>query len=136
MVPVPHPQRVARIARLLGAAQCVVAVGVGIAPTSEGWAGGVLYALMYAAPLFVLAWILEHRAGGLRKAAGVIALVMAVYMTAVPIGNWSGYAALQAVFVVAITVPTVLVLIAIGIAALARNADPEKEKGPAERGLS
>ncbi len=119
MAAVPQRRVVVRIARLLGVAQCVVAVGVGIAPTSEGWAGGIFYAVVYAAPPLVLAWVLEHRSGRLLTAAGVLAVVLAVWMAIVPIGNWSGYSALQALFAVSITVPTVIVLLLVGYTALA-----------------
>ena len=101
-------KRLSSAAMILAAAQMVVALGMLVASNPEGILGGVLFALMYAAPLLLLALALGSAQPGLRTAAGWAALGLSLAYSAVVVGNWSGYSDGQAVIAVTITVPTVV----------------------------
>jgi hypothetical protein len=87
---------------------------VAFAGTSEGPLGGLFSAAMYAVPLLLLSRALTRARPGLDHIAGVVAIILALYFAAVPLGNWSGYSDLQAAFAVVITVPAVIVDLLIG----------------------
>jgi uncharacterized membrane protein len=93
------------IAIALAAAHAAVGIGMSFVGNLDGWLGGVMYALMFALPLVLIAFGL--RSPKQRTRVGWAALVLAVLYGAVVIGNWSGYPTQQAVFAVAITGPTV-----------------------------
>lgn len=117
--------RLSVIAICIALIHVIVGAGVSIVPNPEGLAGGVLYVAMYALPLIVFGFGLRSAKPGWRTATGWAALVLAAGYSLVVTGNWSGYAAGQALFVLAVTAPTVAVDLAIFWAAvLHRPARP------------
>lgn len=100
-------RRLSWIAMALAAVQVAVGIGVSVVGNAEGWVGGILYALLYALPLLLIALALRSSRSSLHTAAGWAALVLAAFYSLVVIGNWSGYSSQMAIFAVCITVPTV-----------------------------
>jgi hypothetical protein len=105
--------RLAWIGLAIAGLQLLVSVVVFVLPNPEGWLGGLLYAAFYAVPLALIALALRSGIPWLQTSCGWLAMLLAICFTAIPIGNWAGYASLQAVFAVAITVPTVLFYLAV-----------------------
>jgi hypothetical protein len=99
--------RLAWIALALGAAHVIVALGMSWSANPEGWVGSLLYALMYALPLLLVALALRSSRWFWRTLAGWVALLLATYYVLLIVVNWSGYSNSQATFALAVTLPTV-----------------------------
>ena len=99
--------RLSWIAMALAAAQVAVGIAMSLVGSSEGWVGGILYALLYALPLVLIALALRSPRSSLHTAAGWVALILSVFYSLLVVGNWSGYSSQMAVFAACITVPTV-----------------------------
>lgn len=91
----------------LGLAGVQVLVGALLAftPNLEGWAGGILFALFYAVPTALIALSLRSGSRWVSTLGAWVALLLAVFFVAIPIGNWSGYSPVQATFAVSVTIP-------------------------------
>jgi hypothetical protein len=98
--------RLSWIAMALAAAQVVIAIGVSFFGTDGGWFGGILYALLYALPLLLIALALRSSHSWLHTAAGWAALVLAGYYSFIVVASWSGQSK-EDVFMVCTTAPTV-----------------------------
>lgn len=116
--------RLYQVAMLLAAAHLLVGIGMVVVGNPEGWPGGVFYVLLYGVPVALIGLAVRAQARAWVTAAGWAALILAIYYTAVPIGNWSGYTAGQALFVVLITVPTVLFDLVVFWATIRRHQRP------------
>jgi len=108
----------------LGLAVIQVAVGIGMAVigNSEGWLGGLMYALLYATPLVLIALALRSSSSRWHRPAGWAALLLGAYYALIVVGNWSGYSAETRIFAVSITVPTVVLDLVIFWATVVRHA--------------
>lgn len=91
----------------LSGAHVVVALGMVMLGNPEGLLGGVLYALLYALPLVLIALALRSSRRWLRNVAGCAALLMAAYYSLVVGANWSGYSTQTSIFAVCVSAPTV-----------------------------
>lgn len=105
--------RIAWIALGLAAVQAAVGVVLALVSNEEGWIGALLYVCLYAVPLLLLGMALRSAEHVLRTAAGWVALALGVAYTVVVAVNWGGYSSAQAILAVGITVPTVVVDLAI-----------------------
>ena len=107
------------------AIQLAVAVGISLTPNSEGWLGGILYALAYGIPVVLLLLGLRSRWPGLRLAAGILAVAFALYFIAIPVLNWSLYAtSWEIVRALAASIPPVIACAAIAWAGLLHRPRP------------
>jgi hypothetical protein len=90
-----------------------------VAGSPEGWLGGLLFGLLYAAPVLVLFLLLRAPRPALARSAGLIAVPLAFAYIALPIANWTGYhTAWEAARAVLVTAPAVVacfVLFAAGL---------------------
>lgn len=114
-------KRLPSAAVILATAQTLVALVMLLLPNQEGSLGGVLFALIYAAPLLLLALALRSAQAGLRTVAGWAALGLAMVYSAIVVGNWSGYSALQAATAVAVSAPTVALDLVVFWSVVARH---------------
>jgi hypothetical protein len=113
------------LAMALAATHAAVGIAMSLVGNPGGWFGGILYALMYAVPLLLIALALRSSHSSLHAAAGWVALVLGAFYSLVVAGNWSGYSSQMAVFAVCITVPTAaLDLVIFWAAVLRRSARP------------
>ncbi len=127
--------RLSEIAIAIALVHVIVGAGVSLSPNSDGFLGGVLYVAMYALPLALFGFGLRSAKHGWRTATGWAALVLAAGYSAVVIGNWSGYAPLQALFVLVVTAPTVAVdLVIFWATVLHRPARPAPSATSASTG--
>jgi hypothetical protein len=92
----------------LAAAQALVGIVIAFVPNLEGPLGGLLYGLMYAVPTAAVALAWGSTSRPVQTVGGWAALLLAVFYTAIPVLNWNGYTPLETVFVLGVTVPTVL----------------------------
>ena len=90
----------------LAAMQVAVGIGMGVIGNSEGWLGGLVYAVLYATPLVLIALALRSSSSRWHRPAGWAALLLGAYYALIVVGNWSGYSAETRIFAVSITVPT------------------------------
>ena len=97
-----------RAALVLAGVHVAVGAGMGVIGNPDGWLGGALYAFAYAFPMVLIALAIRAASRSWQKAGAWAAIILAVYDTLVVVGNWSGYSGAQTVFVVSITVPTVI----------------------------
>ncbi len=97
--------RLSWVAMALAALHGGVGVGLSFYGT-EGWFGGIVYALLYALPLLLIALALRSSRSWLHIAAGWAALVLAVYCSFIVVASWSGFSR-DDVFMVCTTAPTV-----------------------------
>lgn len=117
--------RLSWIAMALAALHVVVGIGVSFFGTDGGWFGGVVYALLYALPLVLIALALRSSRSSFHIAAGWAALVLAVYYCFIVVASWSSGFSRDDVFMVCTTAPTVaLDLVIFWAAALHRSARP------------
>jgi hypothetical protein len=121
--------RLSWIAMALAALQVVVAIGVSFFGTDGGWFGGVLYALLYALPLLMIALALRSSHSWLHTAAGWAALVLAVYYSFIVVASWSGNSR-DDVFMVCTTAPTVALDLVISWATVLRRSRRPATTGP------
>jgi hypothetical protein len=119
----------------LGLAAIHVAVGTGMAliGNTEGWLGGLMYAVLYATPLVLIAIALRSSSTSWHGAAGWAALLLGAYYTLIVAGNWSGYSTETAIFAVSITVPTVALDLAIFWATVLHRAERPTVSPPSGR---
>jgi hypothetical protein len=107
------------VAFALAAVDVVIGVVMAFVPNPEGWAGGILFVVFYAAPLVLMGLALRSSHPVLHTIAGWAALLLAAYDGLIVVGNWSGYSSLTAFFAAGVTIPTVaLYLIIFWVAAL------------------
>ena len=99
--------RLSLIAMALAAVQVVVGIGVSFFGTDGGWFGGVVYALLYALPLLLIALALRSSRSSFHAAAGWAALVLAAYYGFIVVASWSSGFSRDDVFMVCTTAPTV-----------------------------
>ena len=102
-----------RAAIALAAIQLLIGLLMAVAGNPEGWIGGVLFALMYAGPLLLIAWGLQRGTERWRHAAGWGAVALAAAYSLIVVGNWDGYSSPQAAFAAGITAPTVVLDLAV-----------------------
>lgn len=89
---IPHAHRGAeRLAWGMVGFELAVGLVMSLAGNPEGWWGGVIFGVLYAAPVAVLLWLLRSRRPGLSRAAGLVAVPLAFAYIALPIANWTGY---------------------------------------------
>lgn len=117
----PFP-RLARVGWAIAGAQVLVGAVLAFVPNAEGWFGGILFAAFYAIPTSLVAMSLRSRRRWLRTACGWGALLLAVFLIAIPIGNWPGYSSYEAAFAVAVTVPPAVFDLAVFRVAVVRQA--------------
>jgi hypothetical protein len=120
-------KRLSWAAVALALAQVVVGAGLSLADNPEGPAGGVLYALFYAAPLLLIAGGLRSPRPSLHAVAAWVAIILAFFYTVVVVGNWPGYSGFQRIFVVSITAPTVALYAVIFWAAIFHQVKREDD---------
>jgi chromate transport protein ChrA len=99
--------RLSLIAMALAAVQVAVGIGVSFFGTDGGWFGGVVYAVLYALPLLLIALALRSSRSSFHTAAGWAALVLAVYYCFIVVASWSSGFSRDDVFMVCTTAPTV-----------------------------
>ena len=89
---VTHAHRGAeRLAWVMVGLELALALVMSVAGNPEGWWGGVLFGVLYAAPVALLLMLLRARRPPLSRAAGLVAVPLAFAYIALPIANWTGY---------------------------------------------
>jgi hypothetical protein len=116
----------------LGLAAIHVAVGIAMAVigNAEGWLGGLMYAVLYATPLVLIAVALRSSGSAWHRAAGWAALLLGSYYALIVVGNWPGYSAETMIFALGITVPTVALDLAIFWATVVRLPGVRRHRPP------
>jgi hypothetical protein len=118
----PLLTRLAWFALGLAAVHVVVGIGVGLFGTDGGLFGGAAYALLYALPLLLIALALRSSRAWLHTAAGLAALILAVFDVFIVVASWSPGLTSDDVFMVCTTTPTVALDLAIFWAAVLRHS--------------
>ncbi len=112
-------RRKVRLAIVAVAAYSVI-VGVIMAligNTGAGF-GGDIYVIFVALPLFVISLALHSQSQGVQRTAAVASLVLALYWSAVMIGNWQDYSNRQRFLAVISMTPAILAFLAASLAEL------------------
>lgn len=117
----------------LAAMHLVVGFGMAVIGNPEGWLGGLMYAVLYATPLVLIALALRSSRSRWHRPAGWAALLLGAYYALIVVGNWSGYSAETKVFAVSITVPTIALDLAIFWATVVRHAGRPTASPPVDR---
>lgn len=120
--------RLSWVAIGLAAVHCGVGVGVSFYGP-EGWFGGIVYALLNALPLLLIALALRSSRSWLHIAAGWAAFVLAVYYCFIVVASWSGFSR-DDVFIVCTTAPTVALDLVIFWATVLRRSSRPATTGP------
>jgi hypothetical protein len=109
-----RPLRTISIAALaVVVADVLIGVAMLIAGTPQGLEGSYLFPLMYGGPLLLIALAVRSDRAGIRITAGIVALLLAVFYTAIVIGNWRFYTQGEALLAILLTAPTVAADLAI-----------------------
>jgi len=112
--------RLSWMAMALAALNCGVGVGLSFYGT-EGWFGGIAYALLYALPLLLIALALRSSRSRLHIVAGWATFVLAVFYSFSVVASWSGFSR-DDVFIVCTTAPTVALDLVIFWATILRRS--------------
>lgn len=99
---------------VLGVAYFSVFAGffAGLAGSTEGWSGGVLYVVFVAGPLFVIGYALRSPSTGVERTTAVVSLALALYWFAVIGGNWGEYSLIEKVLVPVAMAPAISAFLA------------------------
>jgi hypothetical protein len=113
--------RLAWTALALAGLHVLAGIGVSFFATDGGWPGGVLYVLLYALPLLLIALALRSSRSWLHITAGWAALVLAGFYCFSVVASWSPGFSRDDVFMVFTTAPTVALDLVIFWAAALRH---------------
>ncbi|HET7465304.1 MAG TPA: hypothetical protein VFL29_01445 [Candidatus Dormibacteraeota bacterium] len=105
-------KRLSWIAIALAAGHLIVAIALTFSPNPGGAAGGIAYAGMYAAPAFLVGLGLRAQSLAWLRVTGWAAGALGVLYFGLVALNWPGYSPPEAMFAVAVNLPTGLVDVA------------------------